>query len=619
MSAALPISLPYDEIVARLRSDPMLASARHEDLARLLVHIEIRRYGEGETIFAAGQAATHLYLVRAGEISLRGPASEVSVHDRCGEEAGLDTPAYLLDAVAAGPVEAIAIPRQSLAGLYRHSPDLKDRLYLALLARTSSAPAASPGAPEKSAGAPRLPARHLLGWLATLIVPAAILVFGPRSELSDASLVFLAILASTILMWAFHLVDEFIPGLFALFAVLATGLAPPAVALSGFTSDGFFIAMSILGLGTVIVASGLSYRFLLFLLKSLPNRPVFHDLGLIFTGILLTPMVPSINNRVTLVHPFLADMIETLGYRPNSRAATRLAIAAFTGVSVLSAVFVSSKSPNFVVFGMLSPQDQDRFQFMDWFFAAAAAGAVMLAAYLLLSAWIFRHEPPARLAKPQIEAQLRLLGPMKNREWAALAGIVLFILGVATASLHRMQPPWLGMAILYGLLVLGFLRKSEFKEKIEWPLLLYLASIIGIVGTFNYLGLDQWLAAYLGILGNFLGSNLAVFVLVLFVFMSLVRIFIPISAAIVIFATVLMPLSESSGVSAWVVGFIVLTLGELWLLPYQCSYYLQMRELDRGRRLYDERQFLRFNACMNVFRVLALLLSIPYWRVLGIL
>ena len=70
-------------------------------------------------------------------------------------------------------------------------------------------------------------------------------------------------------MWVFELVKEFLPALFAILLILILGLAPTDVVLSGFSSSGFFMAMSILGLGTVIVLSGLSFRFLLWLLRYL--------------------------------------------------------------------------------------------------------------------------------------------------------------------------------------------------------------------------------------------------------------------------------------------------------------------------------------------------------------
>lgn len=613
------MTVTYSEVATRLRLDAAFADARHEDLARLLTHVQFQKYGKGEKVVSAGEPAENLYLIVSGEAQLQGAATaRTAVNDRFGEEAGVDTPKYLFDAIANSALEVAVIPRSALTRLYRNAPTVKDRLYVALLGRSASAHTAVPSIQTPPAVS-HIKTTEFLGWMTTLAIPAALLVLGPHDALPWSSVVFLAILSATVLMWAFQLVDEFIPGLFALFAILITGLAPPSIALSGFTSEGFFIAMSVLGLGTVIVASGLSYRFLLFLLNKLPNRPVFHDLGLVVSGTLLTPMVPSINNRVTLMHSFMTDMIETLGHKPGSRAATRLAIAVFTGVTVLSAVFISSKSPNFIIYGMLPPQEQDRFQFTYWVLAAALAGGVMLLAYFLASLWVYRHEKQAALSKEQLAAQLQILGPMKNREWAALVGIATFLFGVITASLHHMQPPWLGMAILYALLLFGFLRKDEFKEKVEWPLLVYLASIIGIVATFNHLGLDHWLSGHFGVLRTYLGSNLALFILVLFAIMFLVRLVIPISASIVIFATALMPLSESTGISAWVIGFIVLSLGEFWLFPYQCSYYLHMRSLNQGKSLYDEGQFLRFNVLMNVFRVVALLASIPYWKSIGIL
>src|SRR5208337_4827426 len=99
---------------------------------------------------------------------------------------------------------------------------------------------------------------------------------------------------------------------FALLVPLAMGLAPPHIILSGFASDGFFMAMSFLGLGTVLLSSGLSYRGLLLLLRRLPDTQFWHNIGLLLTGILLTPMIPSANGRVALAGPFAADMVDIL-------------------------------------------------------------------------------------------------------------------------------------------------------------------------------------------------------------------------------------------------------------------------------------------------------------------
>lgn len=458
-----------------------------------------------------------------------------------------------------------------------------------------------------------------VGWLCTLLLPVLILFESPGWGLHGDAPAFLAIFSATVCMWVFSLVDDYVPGLFALFAFLVLDLAPPAQILAGFASDGFFLAMSILGIGTLIVASGLSYRFQLWLLLRLPDRGIWRELGLFITGSLLTPVVPSANGRCALVAPLVADMAELLHAPAGGKAATRLAVSAFGGATLLSATFLSSKSVNFVIFGLLPSQTQSQFQWLNWALAGIVVAAALFVFQFAGMGLYFRGAPPLRLPKGQVAAQLALLGPMRRREWASLCGIVLFTLGVSTTSIHQIAPPWLALAILYVLLQFGFLRKNEFKEKIDWPFLMYLGGLVGISSGFVAAGLDQWLAAQLSGLGELMRTDLRLFVLLLFGALFVIRLAVPISATIVIVATVLIPLAEIQGANPWVIGMVVLVLGEMWFFPYQCSYYVQFREGVGREGLFDERRFLVFNAFMNVARIAAIYLSIPYWDVLGLL
>ena len=611
-----------DTFVTPLLTDPLFGRCRHADLARLLPHLVERTFVPGEKIFSRDADADTAYMILQGRVELTFPGGMRYLVDTglCGEEAGVQLPEYLADSVAVNAVRVLAIPREKLTLLIHAHPELRSEIQKLLLARSrGEAQALKRYVPKGSAVVDSGSWREVLGWWCAIVLPALILFFGGDWGLQKNAVIFLAVFAATVTMWVFSLVDEYVPGLFAVFAILVLGLAPPTQVLAGFASDGFFLAMSILGLGTVIVASGLSYRLLLWLLLKLPSHPFWQNIGLMLIGFLLTPLVPSINGRVALVTPMMQDMLEILGLRPGGRAATRLAVTAFTGASLLSAIFLTSKSVNFVIFGLLSPQGQDQFQWLYWTFAALAAGVLMLAVHLFLSSLFFRSDEKPQLVKRQVEAQLQLLGGLKGREWAALSGVVAFILGVATTSLHRIQPPWLALVILYALLLFGFLRKSEFKEKIDWPFLVYLAGLIGITGGFNAVGLDKWLALHLAGLGGFMRGNLELFLLDLFAVLFVVRLAVPISATIVIAATVFMPLAEVHGVNSWVIGMAILLLGEMWFFPYQCSYYIQFREIAGCKGSYDEKKFLLYNALLNVVKLLALYVSLPWWKWLGLL
>lgn len=615
-----------DPWVARLLADPILSQAAYGDLARLLPYMEERQLAPGEVLYRAGDNAPALFLLVSGDLALTPPGgtAQAAPDGRAGEEAASEFDTYLASAASPTGARLLVLPRAPLRSLLLTKPVLRASLWQSLTRVLAGGRLASDarGADLPAAVANTPPTVHLnmiVGWLCALVAPAVVLYMAPHWKLEPHAGHFLAIFTATVVMWVFNLVDEYIPGVFAILATLAMGLVPVPVMLSGLASDGFLLAMSVLGLATVIVASGLSYRLLLLILLKLPNTPFWHNSGLLLCGFLLTPMVPSINGRVALLVPFYRDMLETLRLDFKSLSANRLAVSTFTAAGLLSAVFLSSKSVNFVVFGLLSDQAQDQFQWLEWLKAATGTGIALVASYLLVSALYFRHLPKAVLSKQQVEAQLSLLGEMKAREWAAVGGVAIFMLGVASSSLHAIQPPWLGLAVLYGLLLFGSLSKTEFREKIDWPFLLYLAGIVGLTAALNYLGLTKLLASRLPELGEIMRGSFPQFVALLAMLIFIVRLAVPISATIVVLVTVLMPVAEANGVNPWVVGFIILVLGEMWFFPYQCSYYLQFQKLTGNSQFYDEPSFLRFNWIMNGLKLVSIYASIPWWKMLGLL
>jgi hypothetical protein len=121
------------------------------------------------------------------------------------------------------------------------------------------------------------------------------------------------------------------------------------------------------------------------------------------------------------------------------------------------------------------------------------------------------------------------------------------------------------------------------------------------------------------VLGALLEHNFAGFVALLSAVIIVIRFVIPNTATIAICATIFMPLAAQAGVNPWVVGFIILLLGDMWFFPYQCSHYIQFQELTRSKAVYDEAAFLRFNFFMNFVRIAGIYASMPFWRALGIL
>lgn len=616
----MPLSATLDsDALALLRQDPLFADLSGSQLARLLASLHWVEFAAGETLYEHGTPARCLYVLQAGALQLSTPGGRTLALAgmRCGEEAAGDTANYLCSASATAPVKALQLTREALAELAEKSPSLRSRALLALMGYVGGENFLKPAKPAAPKTPKPISTRELVGWLAVIGVPPAIYFLSGMGGLVVEASLFLAILSATVLMWLFNLADEFVPPLVAITAVLIVGLVPSEVALAGFSSRTLTTLVGVYALAAVISASGLSYRFMLWLLIKLPDTPFWHQAALLLSGYLLSPIMPSGNARLSLVLPFYRDMIDGLNLPAQGKSATALMAATFSGAMLFSPMLLTSKSSNLTAFGMLPLQLQDQFQGLFWLVAAGVAALTVTAAHLLVVRLCFGRTAQAALPKERLKRQLDLLGPISRPEKAALTGFLFFLIGAGSAGWHQISPAWLAAFLLAGLLLMGLLSKKDFQQKIDWPMIFFLLSLDGLSRAISYLGLDTALAHSAGGLFDFVGGRMAWFIPVALVVTLLLRLVLPITAGMIVAAVILIPIGQAQFINPWVVVFLTAMFSDIWFLPYQSSQYLQVQGSGLDR-YYKHSDFLRYNHWMNLARLLAAYLSIPYWEWLGL-
>lgn len=606
---------------SQLQSIPLFSTCDKRAIARLMPFIREQSLEAGDVLFAAGTRADTLFYVVSGKIKLtRGKRlNDIVSKGFVGEETVSEAENYMTTASAEEATTVMVFAAAGIADLLLDNPQVRTGLYHSLINHSANIEAFKARETTGKGAASKGGSGAFIGWLLATVVPIAVYFLSANSQLSDSSVYFLMIFAAAGVMWVFRLLPEYVPAIFIIMAVLVLGLVPKQVVLSGYSSESFFMALSVFGIGSVLVQSGLIYRFALLILRIIPPSGLFYSLALLFIGILLTPLLPSANGRVALVAPMLSDFVDVLGYRKKGKAASLMAAAAFTGLSIFSAVFLTSKPINFVLYGLFPNQVKDQFTWGYWFYASAAASAIMLAGYLLLSAVFFHSDEKPKVSKGLINAQMHILGAWTLHEWIALLAIVFFIVGVITSSVHKIQPGWIGLATLYFLLALGAISKNSFRKDVDWPFLLMLGGFVGLVKSMSFLEIDQWIADQLLWMGKFMANDFYIFILLLGIGIYLIRIVVPNSAAAVLVASIFMPIAIAQGINPWVIVFIVLMFSDGWLLPYQCSYYTMFTDIAGPKGVYEDKSFLNFNIMTNVLRFAAVYASIPFWRFLGLL
>ena len=610
---------------AVVNHEAIFAHCPPASLARFLPSVRVRELKAGESVVARGAPAERAFFVVSGQVRVTARGGEPHLVERgfLGQETAIGLEHYLISAEAVADAVLLEISAEAINELARVRAFRKELLAefgRIFLPETQPEEVETPASwTDNKAKEPS--GRWLLGWFLVMALPLLTYwLMAEHSGLTTRDPAYLtAAFTAAVVMWVFRLLPDFVPAIFAILCVVLFGVAPPSVALSGFASSTFFMALSIFGLSAVISVSGLSYRMLLWLLRIGPASKGWYFMSLFLSGAALSVVVPTTNGRVAIVAPFINELLHSFDSDSAKREAPRLSVAVLGGCTLLSAIFLSSKSVNFLVFGLLPIQEQARFQWVDWAVSSAAAGGVLLVLYLTASALVFRNDSKPSIPKRLVRDQIDLLGPMRGAEWAGLAGLLVLLVSVLTASFHHIEVPWVALSILFSLLLFGFLGKEEFRHKVDWSFLVFLGALIGLVATIRHVGLDAWITDHLTWLTVYMERDFPLFILLLSLAIGVVRLALPINATVVIFASVFIPVAVSVGVTPWVVGFIILMMAEGFIWPYQASYYTQFLSMAGPEADGENNRVLLMNGLLYLFKLAAIYASLPYWKQLGFL
>ncbi|HUH40011.1 MAG TPA: SLC13 family permease [Castellaniella sp.] len=604
-----------------LRAHPLLAGCSALEHARLLAAAQVCDYAAGDPIFAAGSRAEHYYWVLSGTAQLgtaEAPSAQLEVGDDFGAEAFVDAAIdayYLNDACAVTPLTVVRIARPSLIELCTHKPALRSKALLGMAARLGELPQ-----PDASASKPKpaaLPLKQRIGWVLTLSLPLLVWQVAGQLGLPQHSAVYLGLFTMTALMWLFTLVDEYIPPIIAVVAMLFIDLIPQQVALHGFYSRTFFLLLGVYALSAVLVSSGLAYRFMLWTLVRLPDAPFWHRSALTCFGFLLSIVMPSANARLALLLPLHREMDDSLGAPAQSREASALMIATFTGATLFSPLLLTSKSSNLAAFTMLPHQVRVDFQGLGWLFGAGVVTIGLLGCHLLAMRFLFPSRSSVPLPIERITSQRAILGPLRPQEWVAGLAFLIFLLGAAVPQWHQSQTAWLAGFLMASLLALGLFDKRGFQTRIDWPLIFFILSLDGFTEAIEYLGLRDLMIQAIGHHLDWMDGSLAWFILLALAVTMLLRLALPVTAGMILAVTLLLPVGMAQGIHPWIVVFLASLFSDIWFMPHQNSAFQQATAYGLRSRS-NEMLFMRYAWWLNPIRVVLAYASIPYWAWLGL-
>ena len=455
--------------------------------------------------------------------------------------------------------------------------------------------------------------------VAALALGCAVWTMPPLTPLGAKGMHFLATMLVAVTLWVLEVFDEYIVGLMLLLAWVVFGIVPAKIALAGFSENSWFFTIGALGIAAAIGKTSLLQRLSLRILRWIPiHCQKTYSLFLLSAGVLSGPLLPTGKARAAIAVPVSQSISQAAGFGPRSNGSAAISLSAFIGFSQMSFMFLTAGEHCLIGWNFLPPQIKAEFGWLAWFLAALPAAISMIVFMLLAVHYLLPLSAQEKESLGRITTQHRHeeVKPITRKEWITLTILIFTVAGWLTTSLHGVNEAWVALAALLVFLLSGILDEEGFRNDLDWGLILFFGVLNSLALVAENLKVDAFFMTLSGqLLGGFAGQPVGC-LFVVFLLVSAVRFFLRKTPAAALFTVTLVPLADSVGIHPGVLVVAAVMMGECFLLGYQDGPY-QIAYAGGGGTAFSHGQARKILAAKYFATLLAIAVSVPYWKFLG--
>jgi DASS family divalent anion:Na+ symporter len=219
--------------------------------------------------------------------------------------------------------------------------------------------------------------------------------------------------------------------------------------------------------------------------------------------------------------------------------------------------------------------------------------------------------------KSSLNLQLSLLGKPSWRELATSIILLLTVVGWNIAPNYRIDAGVITLLSLIAVLIIGVFSEHSLKS-LDWNFLIFYGVVLAIGDLMVSLNIDTVVVENIRrLIGDREIGPLA-FVLGISLITIIVRLVLPAIPAILLLGLALVPIAPLANVEPWVAIIVIVASHSMWFYPSAVTAYMAAYTACE-ERLFSHRQArnVAFGFCLVTLG--SLVLTIPYWQLLGLL
>ena len=460
--------------------------------------------------------------------------------------------------------------------------------------------------------------KRIIGGILGVAVLVVFLLLKPDQEVwKPEAMAFLGCLCMAVIWMVFNFVPDYVAAITMCTMWVVFKSVPIGTAFNQFNGSTVWIMIGALILGTAAGQCGFLKRCALLMMKALPATYSGQCLAFVFSGVVLTPLIPSTAAKSTIIPPMVLANAESLGIQPHSKPAKGIFLAYYIGYITTAVCFLSGSFISYSLNGVIA--DAAVVTWMNWFLWSIVflvSNVVLMILIILL--W-YRPKEKIEISKEFVTKQLDEMGVWTWQQ--KLTGITLvscLVLWIFERALNI--PSWAVACIgAMLLMVCNVMTVKDLRAKIPWDSILMIGCFVGVGSVATAVGIDATVRTLLGDTLGKLMSNPFLLIIVLSVVTWVLRsVLTSMTTATTITTVLLLPLCASYGIHPWILIFVGYASGNIWWLIYQTApSILSFAATDN--KLVTHSETIAGSVQFAVTCLVALLISIPYWQLLGLL
>ncbi|MDR1246468.1 MAG: anion permease [Clostridiales Family XIII bacterium] len=458
--------------------------------------------------------------------------------------------------------------------------------------------------------------KKMFGAVAGVVI-GFIVSFLPASDLSREALIALGILAGAVCFWVADVIPDFMVALLMCTLWIVTGVASFGEAFSAFNSTTFWLLFGAFAICVAVSKSGLLKRIALRIIRWFPANYRGQAAAMLFSGLIIAPLIPSSTAKAVLASAIGTETSRALGYEPYGKPATGIFLSTYMGYGQTGPVFQSACVIGFLLKGTLPEHIRESLTWLSWFEYMIIWTVVFMAGSYAALLLLYGPKADKTCPRDYIDAMITELGPMSKDEKLTSAIMLICLALWISEPFTGLNAAVTSLLAAVALCFAGVLRERDLFNDMQWGLLIFVGAVLGMGNIFSLLGINDKLISVLRPIISSIGNPALLFVAAALLTILVRTVIVSMSASLVLFMTVLSPVVEPLGINPFIMGIVVYTSMQVFFLKYQNISFLPA--LGQATETVRHSDTVKMSAAYSLISVVGLVLSIPYWKLLGLM